>query len=272
MLKKNKFIFYIFIFLISTQVLASIKAHKPTIVMVHGALLTSGSWMPVQSYLQNKGYNVVTLDVPGRAEDNLAASDITFDMATQKVCNVVELQNGPVVLVGHSQAGALITQALEKCGDKIKSLVYVAAVVPLNGEQVFQMLSPQDNANFDRCATLDESTSLYKINPTGPIKEMFMADASRAQSERAIHYMTDEPSHIGDGTLHYDTEKFKAIPKFYIKTLNDKIISAETQTAILSKVKMEETYSMSTGHSPFVSQPQQLGKYITHIVDKVSES
>ena len=52
-----------------------------TLVLVHGALLTSSAWMPVQNYLQNHGYNVVTLDVPGRAEDDVPAKAVSLEMS-----------------------------------------------------------------------------------------------------------------------------------------------------------------------------------------------
>jgi hypothetical protein len=60
--------------------------HHPTIILVHGALLTSSSWAPVQSYLQNHGYNVVTIDTPGRANDKVKPDAATLTAATNKLC------------------------------------------------------------------------------------------------------------------------------------------------------------------------------------------
>src|SRR5580658_9461358 len=76
---------------------------KPTMVLVHGALFTSSGWSSVQSHLQNAGYNVVTMDVPGRADDGIAPREVNLSLAAEKVCKVANLQHGPVVLVGHSQ-------------------------------------------------------------------------------------------------------------------------------------------------------------------------
>src|ERR1700733_11397546 len=127
-----------------------------TIVLVHGALLTSSAWMPVQSYLQNHNINVVTIDLPGRAEDNIPAKEVTLKMASEKVCKVVAMQTGPVVVAGHSQGGAVITQAVDQCGSRFSALVYIAAVVPHSGEKPFDLTSENDNDNFGRVTTLDE--------------------------------------------------------------------------------------------------------------------
>lgn len=267
---KKKIIFSTIVLLLATNLYAAANLKKPTLILVHGALLTSSIWMPVQSYLQNKNYNVVTLDVPGRADDGIPADKVTLYSAATKVCKVAKLQHGPVILVGHSQGGAIITQAISECGRDIKGLVYIAAVIPFNGEKAFEMLSEQDAANFDQCATLDKNAAVYKINSTGPIKDMFMADASSYQAEKAINNFTPEPAMIGEGILRYNQHLFNEIPKFYIETTNDKIISLQTQKKIQSRVEIRQIYTMKTSHAPFISQPKMLGKYLAEITDSVS--
>ena len=65
----KKFLFLISILILSINMATASNSRKPTLILVHGALFTSSVWIAVQSYLQNHGYNVVTLDVPGRAGD-----------------------------------------------------------------------------------------------------------------------------------------------------------------------------------------------------------
>jgi len=238
-----------------------------TLVLVHGALLTSSAWMPVQNYLQNHGYNVVTLDVPGRAEDDVPAKAVSLEMSADKVCSVVNLQKDQVILVGHSQGGAVITLAANQCGAHIAGLVYIAAVVPANGEKVFDLLSNQDADNFEKVAKLDADAGVYQINYRGPIKAMFMADANSAQAQRAINNLVPEPARIGDDTLQYDSAAFAKIPKFYIKTSEDKIISPETQDKYISRTAFKQIIIMKSSHSPFVSQPKILGQYLADIYD-----
>ena len=255
-----------------TNCYANTHDKKPTLILVHGALLTSNSWIGVQSYLQNHGYNVLTVDMPGRAEDGIDPKTITLNSAVDKLCQVVNLQHGKVILGGHSQGGAVITQALAKCGDRIKGLIYIAAVAPLSGENVFAMLNDQDNNDFNQCATLNTNSGLYEINYQGPLKEMFMDDATLIQANKAINNMAPEPAAIGDGVLEYDATLFNQIPKFYIQTTKDRIISLDTQKKIQAKIKLNKVYTMDTGHSPFVSQPQILGKNLADAIDSIAKS
>ena len=240
-----------------------------TIILVHGALLTSNIWMPVQSYLQNNGYNVVTLDVPGRADDGISAKESSLLLAANKVCKVVNLQTGTVLLAAHSQAGAVITQATRQCGARIAGLAYIAAVVPRSGEKAFDMLSSQDGENFDKVTRLDNAAGVYQINYEGPLKAMFMDDANETQVKRAINNMVPEPIRLGDETLQYDQAAFDTIPKFYIQTTMDKIISPDTQQKFILRNKFKKIYTMKTSHSPFISQPKLLGQYLGEIADSI---
>ena len=240
---------------------------RPTLVLVHGALLTGSIWGSVQSHLQNHLYNVVTLDVPGRGDDDVASTDATLYLAAKKVCDVANMQEGQVVLAGHSQSGAVINQAIHYCAVKIKALIYIAAVVPFDNEKPYDLLSEEDGLNFDRCAKQDISTGYYQIDKDGPLKEMFMDDASEESAKRAIANMVPEPIIIGDNTLHFSMEIFRKIPKFYIKTTSDKIISLETQNKFISRLNFIQTHEVKSSHSPFISKPKQLSDILMHIVD-----
>src|SRR5689334_12126416 len=103
----------------------TVAGKKPTIVLVHGAWADSGSWSDVIVKLRKDGYPVRAAANPLRGIANDAAS----------VRSLVDSIPGPVVLVGHSYGGAVISAAA--AGDaKVKSLVYLAAFVPTKGESV----------------------------------------------------------------------------------------------------------------------------------------
>jgi pimeloyl-ACP methyl ester carboxylesterase len=235
---------------------------ESTIVLIHGALLTSNSWSAVQSYLQNQGYNVITIDMPGRVHDDVSPRQATLMEAANKVCKVINLQSESVLLVSHSQAGAIITQAVNNCPLKIKGLLYIAAVVPLPGEKPFDLLSEKDNHNFDIVAPIDNDSGVARPDYNAPIKLLFMSDADDEDAEHAIHNMVPEPIILSDGILNYDINLFNQIPKFYIKTSMDMIISPETQDKYIARLKFDKILTINTSHSPFISQPHLLGKQI----------
>src|SRR5258708_27709470 len=101
------------------------NAAKPTIVLVHGAFADATSWQHVIPILERDGYNVI-------AVQNALAS-LAGDVETTK--RVIDAQPGPVVLVGHSYGGAVITGAAAG-STKVKALVYLAAFAPEAGEPI----------------------------------------------------------------------------------------------------------------------------------------
>src|SRR6185437_2570399 len=97
----------------------------PTIVLVHGAFADGSSWSKVIPILQRDGYKVVSVQNP--------LTSLAADVETTK--RAVAMQTGPVVLVGHSYGGAVITQAAAGNAN-VKALVYVAAFAPEVGEPI----------------------------------------------------------------------------------------------------------------------------------------
>lgn len=107
---------------------AAAEPAKPTVVLVHGAFADSSSWNGVIAALQAKGYPVVAAANPLRS----VAADAAY------VSSVVESIDGPVVLVGHSYGGQVISTAANG-HDNVRSLVYVAAFAPEAGEAVAEL-------------------------------------------------------------------------------------------------------------------------------------
>jgi pimeloyl-ACP methyl ester carboxylesterase len=103
----------------------SFAAQKPAIVLVHGAFADATSWSKIIPALEKDGYFVTAVQIP--------LTSLPDDVATAK--RVIDAQKGPVVVVGHSYAGAVITDAAAG-NPNVKSLVYVNAFAPDAGETV----------------------------------------------------------------------------------------------------------------------------------------
>src|SRR6476661_6207274 len=109
---------------------------KPTIVLVHGAWADGSSWNPVSTELQAQGFTVLTPPNLLRGVATDAAYIASF---------LAQRTSGPVVLVGHSYGGVVITNAGAAGGD-VKALVYINAFIPDEGENVFAILGGSGSA------------------------------------------------------------------------------------------------------------------------------
>jgi pimeloyl-ACP methyl ester carboxylesterase len=235
--------------------------------LVHGALLTHQSWHAVQESLSQAGYSSTAFNVPGRSEDSTDPAQITLTLAAKRACEAARSLPQDLIWVGHSQGGAIITQSLQFCPERIAALVYVAAVVPLPHESPFQELTQEEDWNFSQCATYDPIKKVFVFNPKGPIHEMFMSDLTKDQARKALSYFVSEPSEIGAGVLEYPLDSLLTKPKFYLETLQDKIIFPKTQKKYQAKTHFQKVYQLNASHSPFLSQPKVLGSILTSIAD-----
>jgi len=106
-----------------------------TFVLIHGAWHGGWCWYKVIPLLEKKGHTVLAPDLPGHGRDKTPVSAVSLQMYVDRVCQLLDAQRDPVVLVGHSMGGSMvITQAAEYRPHKIQTLVYVAARLLRNGE------------------------------------------------------------------------------------------------------------------------------------------
>ena len=148
-----------------TMAHAETKPAAKDIVIVHGALVDASGWRAVYDILSKDGFHVTIVQEPltGLAEDIEAAK------------RAIDQQTGPVVLVGHSYGGSVITDA--GADPKVSALVYVAALQPDAGEASGQLLSrfaaPNDAM---RAATNRATSDKYFFIPRAKFRETYAAD------------------------------------------------------------------------------------------------
>ena len=219
---------------------------KTTVVMVHGAFADGSSWAKVIPLLQAKGLNVVAVQNPLTSLED----DVT---ATKRA---IDAQTGPVVLVGHSWAGTVITQA----GDhkKVGALVYVAAFAPSLGETSVEGVqafpTPPGVAHFVQSA--DGFISL----PAHAIASDFAQDVS-AQEANLIA-VTQGPVRVANFEQRVSVAAWTNKPTWYIVADKDRMIHPDAQRALAKKLKASTTI-LPTGHVPMMSNPAAVADVIT---------
>ena len=105
-----------------------------TFFLVHGAWNSSWCWKKLRPLLEAKGHTVIAPDMPGHGEDKLLIEDQNLEKYARAVEVLIEPLNEPVILVGHSFGGMIISQAACYIPNKIKRLVYVSAFLPRDGQ------------------------------------------------------------------------------------------------------------------------------------------
>jgi pimeloyl-ACP methyl ester carboxylesterase len=225
---------------------------KPTIVLVHGAWADGSSWNAVASELQSQGFTVLTPPNLLRGLDTDAAYVSSF---------LAQRTTGPVVLVGHSYGGFVITNAATGGGD-VRALVYVDAFAPDEGETTFQILGGSGSALDVPDPTTVLDLAGYPGGPEGDVEAFLKPDTvhnSFAQdlkeADRWLIVASQRPITLSANTTPSATAAWKTLPSWTVVGTEDRIIPPATQRHMAQRAGATITDAAGS-HVSMVSNPQ----------------
>jgi pimeloyl-ACP methyl ester carboxylesterase len=224
-------------------------AAKPTIVLVHGAWADASSWSGEVSRLQRDGYVVRAIANPLRG--------LTSDAAD--IADFLQTISGPMVLVGHSYGGSVITNAA--AGNRnVKALVYVNAAAPAVGETTAQ-LSGKTSALGAAPETLYDQVP-YSGAPAGATElylkekvflQSFAPDLPRWTAERL--WASQRPATTSAFMTRSSAAAWQTIPSWYVIGAADKIITPESQTFMAHRAHAHIRSVPGGSHLTLISHP-----------------
>ncbi|MEX1058709.1 MAG: alpha/beta hydrolase, partial [Natronospirillum sp.] len=231
--------------LLSALGAGSAFAEADNVVLVHGMNMDGSGWRPVYDILTGRGYNVSIVQQPLNGFEN----DVT---ATQRI---LDQQEGPVVLVGHSYGGVVITTAGND--PKVESLVYVAGFQPDSGEttgllneQFAPLLDPAAVAfSADGYVTISEAGFAQDIAPDlTPADAQFLFASQVPTTTEVFMAATAEPA-------------WRHKPSFAVVATEDRVINPQLQRWMYER-SGSHINEVSAGHMLYMSQPEVVADVI----------
>jgi len=219
------------------------------IVIVHGGLVDGSGWEGVYNILKKDGYTVTIVQNPTIS----LADDVAFTK------RAIAVQNGPVILVGHSYGGAVITEAGND--PKVAGLVYIAAFALDKGESVSALIkdpppgtpAPPILPPVDGFLLLDKAKFPASFAAdVSPEKAEFMADSQVPWGVNAVGGTISEPA-------------WKVKPTWYLLTTEDKMLPPDAQR-LMSKRAGATVVEVKSSHAVFLSHPQA----VAHIIEEAA--
>jgi pimeloyl-ACP methyl ester carboxylesterase len=221
------------------------------IVLVHGAFADGSSWSKVIPILQAKGYRVTAVQIP--------LTSLADDVATTQ--RALALQDGPVILVGHSWGGVVITEAGTNA--KVAGLVYVAAFAPDLGETAGELGKAYPPPPALAAPIVDEKG--FMSLPTEAVVKHFASDLSPADARLVA--ATQGPIAVSAFSAQVSSVAWKAKPSWFIVTKLDGAIPPDELRFFAKRMKASTT-ELNASHVPMLSQPKAVAAVIMEAATK----
>jgi pimeloyl-ACP methyl ester carboxylesterase len=223
------------------------------VVLVHGAWGDGSNWSKVIPLLEAKGLHVVAVQNP--------LTSLADDVASTK--RAIALQDGPVLLVGHSYGGAVITEAGND--PKVVGLVYIAAFTPDAGQAAGDL-----GKGFPIPPGLGElrpdAFGFLSLTPKG-MSEDFAQDLSMAEKNLLI--ATQHPTSGAALGGKVTTAAWKSKPSWYVVAKNDRMIAPEFEAVMAKQIKAK-TISVTSSHLAMQAKPAEIADFILSATKSVT--
>jgi pimeloyl-ACP methyl ester carboxylesterase len=231
---------------------AGAPAGVRNIVLVHGAFADGSSYAKVIPLLVAQGFRVTAVQNP--------LSSLAADVAATK--RAIAMQDGPVLLVGHSWGGMAISEAGND--PRVAGLVYIAAIVPQDGQTANDVLKPYPPT--PGLGHMKPDSAGYLSLTRQGIEEDFVPDLPPA--ERALVYATQGPWNSAALAEQVMSPAWKTKPSWFI-AVDDRILPADYELAIAKRIKAKTT-TLRSGHVPMLSRPREVAAVIIDAANSVS--
>jgi pimeloyl-ACP methyl ester carboxylesterase len=223
------------------------------VVLVHGAWADGSSWSKLIPHLQAKGLHAVAVQNP--------LTSVADDVAATR--RIIDAQDGPVLLVGHSYGGAVITAAGNNA--KVAGLVYVAAFAPEEGETLEGMAKKfPATPLFSELQPIEDGFLL--LTERG-VKEDFAQDLSA--DEKSVMVATQAATQSALLSTPIKGAAWHAKPSWFVIAENDRAISPEQEKSNAKRIGAK-TLSLATSHVPMLAQSEKVAAFVIEAAASLS--
>ncbi len=232
-----------------------------TFVLIHGAYHGAWCWERLTPHLTSAGHRVVAPDLPGRGPDAAPPGELGLADYAERVCQVLDRQPEPAVLVGHSMAGAVITQAAEQRPRRIARLVYLTAYLLADGQAILD-LSRTDADSLVPANRVISADGLTLTVRTEVLNETFYGDCAPTDKQWAQARLIPEVRAVMTTPVRTSAANFGRVPRAYVLCTADRAISIALQRRMVQALPCDPVITMDTAHSPFLSAPEALAGHL----------
>lgn len=227
-------------------------------LLLHGAFRGAWLWERVMPLLLKGGASPIAYDLPGHGDRSADRKGITMSTYIDDVTEFIHKENlRDLVLVGHSMSGIIISKLAETMPERIRHLVYLAAVVPKNNEALVDLLTKERQA-----VLRPQEHKVHELAGT-PMqnRQMYFTDLEGEEQEYFVRQLTPQPLAVFFERIHFARFPDIAAPRTYVMGLRDKSLPPDLTKGFASRLQVEPV-AVDAGHDLMVSKPQEVAEIL----------
>jgi pimeloyl-ACP methyl ester carboxylesterase len=182
---------------------------------------------------------------------------VTLENTGRFLADLAQSQTEKAILVGHSLGGVAISEAAERAPQLIAGLVYVAAIMPRNGDSALAMMG----GKIPEGISLSRDGDFLTIDPQ-TARNRYYSGCEADEVADALARLAPQPIGLLQDQLAVTPERFGSVPRCYIECRDDNAVPPGFQRAQYEAMPCRPVFTIGAGHSPFLQDPDQLTAYL----------
>ncbi len=244
-----------------------------TYLLIHGSWHGAWCWYKITARLENSGHEVIVPDMPGHGRDWTAPSQVTVHDNVDAILKILDQAPEPINVVVHSRNGMMVALAAEARPEKIKSITFLASLLPPIGDtpSLADSMGPgqwayDPDSDFATQQSVDYNPEAgFDMLQRRVFQQTLYADCSDDDVALSYALLTPEPrgpQSATDMPIPTTQERFGRVPRYYIELTQDHAVSIQWQRRLHRATPCERVFSIDASHSAYFSQPDQLTRCI----------
>jgi pimeloyl-ACP methyl ester carboxylesterase len=228
-----------------------------TYILVHGAWHGGWCWHRIVARLQRASHRVMAPDLLSLGRDCTPPGSVKLADWTDQIVALAESSAEPIILVGHSRGGIVLSEVAERIPERIRVLVYVTAFLLENGRSLQECVTEIPDSLVPPAMIIAEDHRSATVRESS-VREAFYGRCSDDDVALAQSLLRPEPLAPLAMPVRTSTARFGSVPRVYVECTQDRAITHATQRRMQSALPCRERVTLDSDHSPFFCRPDEL--------------
>jgi pimeloyl-ACP methyl ester carboxylesterase len=234
-----------------------------TYLFIHGALRGAWLWERIIPLIQKKGGAIaIAIDLPGHGKRAAERAGVDMSAYINDIISYIKKQNlSDIVLVGHSMSGVIISRVVEEVPERIRHLVYLAAVVPRDGDALIELLTKERQETLRKLE--GKATEIY--GPIDALRPLYFTDLPDGEEKDSfLKQLTPQPLAAFFEKIPLGRFYSLEIPRTYVLGLRDKSLPPELTRGFAERLGVKPV-EIEAGHDMMISRPEEVAEVLLNI-------